>query len=209
MNPAEPARVLFSDLLPGETPIDDASELKVEGITTRRELAVAEARNIMRAVLKYFRDRPTRELAGFDLDWAHRLHAEMFGDVWGWAGRPRLKNLNLGVPFHQIDEALYNLLEDLKTWEESGMDLVEQAARLHHRAVSIHPYPNGNGRWARMLANLWLGTHGSQAIEWPEDTIGAVSPIRGEYIAALGEADAGDIAHFVEMHRRYLGKDEA
>jgi len=84
------------------------------------------------------------------------------------------------------------------------MDLTEQATRLHHIAVEIHPFPNGNGRWGRMLTNIWLALHGSPIIGWPEEAIGTISPIRDQYIAALEAADNGDLEPFVEMHRRYL-----
>jgi fido (protein-threonine AMPylation protein) len=203
----EPAKVVFEDLLPGETSIDDVSELKVAGITTRKQLAVVEARNIKKAVVKYFKERPTLEIASFELDWAHQLHDEMYSDVWGWAGKPRLKNFNLGIPFYQINESLTNLLADLKFWKDSGMDLVEQAATLHHRAAYIHPYVNGNGRWSRMLSNIWLGVQGSPIVIWPETVIGDVSPLRDEYIVALKKADAGDPGQFIEMHRRHLDTD--
>ena len=84
------------------------------------------------------------------------------------------------------------------------MDLAEQATRLHHVAVKIHPFVNGNGRWGRMLTNIWLALHGGPYVAWPEELIGAVSPIRGEYIAALQAADAGDIDPFLVMHRKHI-----
>ena len=73
-----------------------------------------------------------------------------------------------------------------------GMRLLEQAVRLHHRAVRIHPFPNGNGRWARMLANIWLKRHGQPITAWPEETIGTRSVVRDEYLAAIRAADEGD-----------------
>ena len=65
--------------------------------------------------------------------------------------------------------------------------------RLHYRAVGIHPFPNGNGRWARMLANIWLRRHGHPITEWPEETIGSVSVIRKEeHLTAIRAYDEGD-----------------
>ena len=60
--------------IPGETPIDDLSGLKIKGITTRSELNYFEARNITRAVLKYLSRKPSRRLAPFDLSWSIRSH---------------------------------------------------------------------------------------------------------------------------------------
>ncbi|MEO8493978.1 MAG: Fic family protein [Planctomycetota bacterium] len=81
--------------------------------------------------------------------------------------------------------------------------MIEQAAHLHHRAVEVYPFLGGNGRWSRLLANIWLKQHGHSPTLWPEETIGTTSPIRQEYLAALHEADQGDKTEIVELHRRY------
>jgi len=195
-------KIIFEDLLPGETPIDDVSQLKIPGISTRRELTIVEAENIRKVLVHYFTDRP-RGIASFDLDWARNLHREMYEDVWGWAGQFRARDLNLGCHWTQIQEQLYNLLENLRFWETNGVDLIEQATWLHHRAVQIHPFVNGNGRWARILANIWLVDHGYSHVHWPEQTIGDHSFIRNEYIEALKAADLGHYDPLVDLHRRF------
>jgi Fic-DOC domain mobile mystery protein B len=200
-------KIVFGDLVPGETPIDDFSGLKVRGITTRGELNAFEAMNIGKVLVDYFGRSPTKDVEDFGLEWARDLHGEMFGDVWDWAGRFRTRDVNLGVPFAQVPESLFNLLENLKVWRSSAMDLIEQAARLHHGAVQIHPFINGNGRWGRMLANIWLDVHGSPVVGWPETLIGSVSPIRDNYIMALKTADCGEIEPLLEMHRAHLQDD--
>lgn len=187
----------------GQTPIDDLSGLKIKGLRTQRELNALEAENIRKAVLKYLAARPTRRSARFDARWALKLHAEMFGDVWAWAGTVRTRETNLGSPPHRVETDLHNLIEDLRAWEKSGMPLVEQAARLHHGAVRIHPFLNGNGRWARMLANIWLRVNDAPIVEWPEKTIGTASVIRGEYLEAVRRADQGDFSALIALHERY------
>jgi Fic-DOC domain mobile mystery protein B len=199
-----PVTFILGDLLPGETPIEDCSGLKVKGITTRRQLSEAEAENIRKVLVRYLADAPSRELASFDFSWVLTLHREMFGDVWDWAGQCRTQDLNFGCHWLQINEKLYNLLEDLKFWEYQNLDLMEQVARLHHGAVAIHPFLNGNGRWARMLTNIWLKLHESAHVAWPEHLIGNASPIRGGYIEALKAADNGDYAALIELHRRFI-----
>jgi Fic-DOC domain mobile mystery protein B len=189
--------------VPGETPIDP-SDLKVRGITTRADLNAAEANNIRRPIVKYLAGKPSRRIAPFDLAWSLRLHAEMFGDVWNWAGQVRNRELNLGVASYAILGELQLLLDDLRSWSGFGMDLVEQSARLHYRAVHIHPFMNGNGRWSRLLASIWLKQRGHSPVRWPEDVIGTESPIRAEYIAAVQAADTGDYEPLIELHRRYL-----
>jgi Fic-DOC domain mobile mystery protein B len=189
--------------IPGETPITDISGLKVRGIATRRELAVYEADNIRRALVKYLAGKPTGKTAPFNYSWSLRLHKQMFGRVWKWAGNVRTCDLNLGVPWQQVEPQLFNLLKDLAYWEQAGMDLLEQAVLLHHKAVSIHPFLNGNGRWSRLLANIWLRLHGVPITEWPEPEVGAVSPIREDYLKAIQQADGGEYALLTELHRRF------
>ncbi len=190
--------------LPGETPID-RSGLKRKGINTRAELNRAEAENVRKAVVRYLAAKPSRRSAPFTLTWVKRLHKQMFGDVWSWAGEFRRENLNLGCDWHQVPMQLQALLDDLAYWEGQGDELLEQAARLHHGAVRIHPFLNGNGRWARMLANIWLKRHGCRITEWPEETIGSTSVIRDEYLAAIRAADEGDEMPLIELHQRYGG----
>jgi Fic-DOC domain mobile mystery protein B len=189
--------------IPGQTPLDDLSGLRVKSIRTTPELNVAEAENIRKAILKYLASRPTSRSARFDVRWLCRLHNEMFGDVWTWAGTFRKSETNIGCKPYEIESRLYNLLEDLKAWQASGMPLLEQAVRLHHVAVQIHPFPNGNGRWSRMLANIWLKLHGAEPIEWPETTIGTASTIRDEYLEAIKAADRGDYAKLLALHGRF------
>jgi Fic-DOC domain mobile mystery protein B len=191
------------ETVPGETPIDDRSGLKVEGITTRAELNQVEAENIRKAVVKYLAGKPSRRTARFDLEWALRLHREMLGDVWAWAGGVRITVTNIGVAPQQIRIALQSLMDDLAHWQVQGIDLLEQAVWLHHRAVRIHPFENGNGRWARLLANIWLKLHDHPPTEWPEATVGTESVIRAEYIAAIKRADDGDYGPLLDLHQRY------
>jgi fido (protein-threonine AMPylation protein) len=65
--------------------------------------------------------RPRPRQTPFDLTWARRLHREMFGQVWTWAGQFRTYNTNLGIDWQQIEAALQSLLEDLTTWDDYGV----------------------------------------------------------------------------------------
>jgi Fic-DOC domain mobile mystery protein B len=187
-----------------ETPID-ASGLLIKGIESRRQLDHHEAKNVLKAVLRYLADRPTHRQAPFTLEWSLKLHKQMFGQVWKWAGTPRQTELNLGVPAYRIRQDLHQLFEDLPYWRETkSMDLIEQSTRLHHRAVFIHPFLNGNGRWARMLANIYLKRETGHIVLWPDQTIGQTSVIRDQYIACIKAADAGDYDPLISMHREYF-----
>ncbi len=191
--------------IPGETPID-ISGLNVDGVRNRNDLSIVEAENVRKAIVKYLGGTLSRRVAKFDLSWMLKLHREMFGEVWKWAGEIRTTDLNFGSPWHQVSGQLLSLCDDLAFWEEHWPDVIEQAAHLHHRAVQIHPFLNGNGRWSRLLANIWLKLHRSPMTEWPEDSIGGESEIRGDYLEAIRAADTGNYGPLIELHRRFAAK---
>ena len=190
--------------IPGATPLDDLSGLKIRSINTLGQLYEAEFENTAKAITKYLASKPTKRMAPFDLKWIKKLHREMFGNVWTWAGKIRHTEKNLGVKPFQIETSLQDLLKDLFVWQNSDMDLIEQAARLHHKAVWIHPFDNGNGRWSRLLASIWLKQNGGNVIVWPEnDMTKGTSIIRDEYLKALRAADNGNYDKLTDIHRRY------
>ena len=189
-----------------ETPIDPSGMLPAirKAVSTRTELNRLEAENIRLATVKYLASRPSRKLAPFTLEWFLKLHKEMLSKVWLWAGQIRTIELNLGSPAWRILTDLHNLIEDLRCWEDSDMDLIEQVARLHHQSVCIHPFENGNGRWARLLGNIWLKQHDGPVTIWPEQGVtSGTSVIRQQYINALKAADECDMSPLIELHKAY------
>ncbi|WP_246805188.1 mobile mystery protein B [Mesorhizobium mediterraneum] len=90
-------------------------------------------------------------------DFAVELHRRLFGDVWSWAGSFRKTGKNIGVDPAQIAMQLRGTMDDARYWAEHGIHQpVEAAVRLHHRLVWVHPFPNGNGRHARIMADVVL-----------------------------------------------------
>ncbi len=134
------------------------------------------------------------------------LNREMFGDIWTWAGQTRTINLNIGIDWKQVVPQLYDFEGDLASWRTNApFGVLEQSVHLHHRAVAIHPFLNGNGRWSRLLSNIWLAQNDYPIVAWPEtDFTTDASPIRGEYIAACKSADHGDCQPLLELHRAHL-----
>ncbi len=190
--------------IPGETPIDDVSGLLLPEVVTRRQLNQVEAENIAAAAAKYLVGRLTEKEAPFTFDWLFELHREMFGKVWKWAGKARNHDLNFGCAFYDVEAQVLELVQTIPYWGNGDRyPLIEDAALLHYRAVKIHPFVNGNGRWSRMLSNIWLRKHGAKPVMRPEPEIGVVSPIRSAYIDAIQAADKGDFQSFNDLHRRY------
>jgi Fic-DOC domain mobile mystery protein B len=185
------------------TPLDDISGLKLpsDKVYTLREVYIAEATNIAVATIKYLSAPPSKREAPFSYEWLSQLHEEMFGNVWQWAGEFRQVELSIGIKAYQVPTALKELADDISFWDKhKTFDIYETATRIHHRAVQIHPFKNGNGRWSRMLANIYLRQNGSMPVKWQEDLLSKENPKRDEYILALKAADNGDYSSLIAMH---------
>jgi len=186
------------------TPLDDISGLKLpsDKVYSLKEIYVAEANNIAIATIKYLSAPPSKKTAPFTYGWLQQLHEEMFANVWNWAGKFRQVELSIGIKAYQVPTALKELADDIAYWDKNTtFDIYETATRIHHRAVQIHPYQNGNGRWSRMLANIYLRQNGSMPVKWQEDLLSKENPKRDEYIQALKAADRGDYKKLIEMHQ--------
>jgi fido (protein-threonine AMPylation protein) len=73
--------------------------------------------------------------------------------------------------------------------------------RLHHRLTQIHSFPNGNGRHARMMADLLIEKLGGKRFTWGSGSIGDTGTLRTTYIQALQAADNHDIVPLVAFAR--------
>src|SRR3974390_3044379 len=147
---------------PGATPLsdEDLRGLKLASITTQGELNEAEAQNILRGQAWARRSRISTLPGMLSDEYLLRLHKQMFGDVWKWAGKFREHETNIGVAPHRIRTDLRQLYEEVRGWLEFRTYPSDEIAnRLHYRVVTIHPFPNGNGRHARMLAHVTMVRH--------------------------------------------------
>jgi Fic-DOC domain mobile mystery protein B len=180
----------------GGTPLDpdELEGLKFRHINTRGELDELEQVNIEDGLLWLTRRRKTDILTE---QFMRALHHRLFGDIWKWAGQFRLTEKNIGIDPVQIGMQLQMLLDDARYWADHGTFLpLEAAARFHHRLVQIHPFPNGNGRHARIAADSYLSEcFNHTPIDWAAGHDLQNSSVRRDaYIAALRTADAGDVA---------------
>ena len=192
---------LISEGSSGETEFDGCG-LKLRHVTTQRELDAVEFANMATAALKYLSAKPSRRIAPFDYDWLLKLHREMFGEVWEWAGEVRRYDLNIGVSHFMVPERLGALAMDISYWGRT--DPMREAVEIHHRAVQIHPFRNGNGRWARMLCNIWLKQCEQPLIIWPDAELRqGVHPYRNQYIDCLRAADNSDPNPLRALHEKF------
>jgi Fic-DOC domain mobile mystery protein B len=130
------------------------------------------------------------------------LHKRMLGDVWSWAGAYRTTERNIGIPAWKIPAELRILLDDARLWvERSVFDPDELAVRFHHRLVAIHPFPNGNGRHARLAADLLVIRLGGNRFTWGSASLMKTGEMRMRYVAALRQADGHDITALLAFAR--------
>jgi len=180
----------------GATPLDpdEMQGLKFPHVTTRGELDELEQANIEQGLAWISRRRGG---SIFDDAFVRTLHKRFFGDVWAWAGEYRKTEKNIGIDPLQISVQLRTLLDDARYWAENDVfPPLEAAARFHHRMVQIHPFPNGNGRHARIAADILLEeVYKHPPIAWASGfDLQADNERRNVYIAALRTADGGDPA---------------
>ena len=169
---------------------EEKNGLKLKWITLRSELNEAEARNIAQAQIWLASNKKKDVCSDTFL---RNLHKKMFCDVWIWAGEYRITERNIGVAPYQIPMKLMQLFDDLNFWiDNKTYSNHEIAVRLHHKLVQIHPFPNGNGRVSRLMADLVLRKLEGKTLYWGDTNLVDVSEVRRKYIDALRKADAGD-----------------
>lgn len=185
----------------GATPLtaDDMQGLKLPHVTTRGQLDEVEQANVAQGLRWLERTRRGNIL---DDVFVRKLHRQLFGDVWRWAGKYRLRETNIGVAPHEIATQMRLLLDNARTWcKQDVYPPTEAAARFHHRMVQIHPFPNGNGRHARIAADELLKRYfGHQPIKWASGYgLERDNARRDAYLRVLRRADAGDFEALIEL----------
>lgn len=167
-------------------------------ITLRSELNEAEQANILEAEEWAF----ARKRDVLDERFLTNLHKRMLGRVWRWAGEFRRTERNIGIDPYRIPVELRQLLDDCRFWiEHQTYSPDETAARFHHRLVLIHPFPNGNGRHARLATDLLLVKLGQPRFSWGQVSLVDPGETRQGYVAALRAADNHDIGPLIDFVR--------
>lgn len=186
----------------GATPIDpdEVEYLIPTHITTRADLNEWENANILEAESWAFSRRRSDLLTPAFMC---RLHKEMFGRTWIWAGEYRKSDKNIGLPWQQVPVEVRKLCDDCRFWIDNGtFGVDETAARLHHRLVVVHPFINGNGRHARLMADLLLFNQDKARFQWGRGSLQGAEVVRDRYLKALYAADDGDYGPLLRFLQR-------
>ena len=177
---------------------EEKQQLKAKWITTRTELNELETKGIADAEIWLLKNKKDILNETF----IKNLHKKMFGDIWKWAGTFRTTERNIGVAPYEIQPKLKILLDDVRFWiDNRTFSPKEIAIRFHHRLVQIHPFPKGNGRISRLMADLLMKQFGLPVLDWGSGNLTEISELRKKYISALQDADNGDyssLLNFIE-----------
>lgn len=172
-------------------------------ISTRAELNAWEAENI-RSAIEWARSRTIDIL---DVSVLITLHQRMFNQTWRWAGKYRTSEKSISPhPWPEVPRLVRDLIENTReqlphTNDQLGL-LDDVAVRFHHQLVVIHPWPNGNGRHARLATDLLLRRHGRTEFTWGRVTHSGNGPAaRRAYLLALRKADAGSYGALLRFVR--------
>ena len=190
----------------GQTSLDEEEKerLKILSVSTKSELDDYEQKNIEQAIqwtigLKIKVEKLLTE------QFVKLLHKLIYSDVWKWAGQFRKSEMNIGVKSFQISTDIRVLLDDTKSWiENKSYSPAEIAIRFKHRIVSIHCFPNDNGRHSRLMADLIAEKiFHNKVFTWGQaDFLSSKElDVRTNYLTALQKADDGNFADLIKFAR--------
>lgn len=179
---------------------EELEGLKIPFITTRGELDEFEQLNIEKAIEWTLRLKVKPEQL-FSEKFVLDLHKKMYSDVWKWAGKIRKSEKTIGIKSYNIPVALKQLLDDALYWHIDKTYANEEIAiRFKHRLVSIHCFPNGNGRHSRLMADLILEKlYQTKYFTWSSSNLIKANEIREKYIKALQQADNQNYEPLIEF----------
>lgn len=197
--------LLIFDRTTGNHELREYEEMKGHDVAYEmiKELAADNERPLTETVIKNLHSlllvRPFWKEA-ITPDGQHTRREIRVGNYKEYPNSVRLQN---GEIFHYASPEetpikMGELIEWLREEEEKkDMHPVALAALLHYNFVRIHPFDDGNGRLSRLLMNYVLFKH-----KLPPVVIKSAD--KKDYLRALSEADAGNLAPFIEYVSQQL-----
>jgi len=186
----------------GNTPLspEELANL-IPSLATKEELNEWERENNLQARAWAIEDRTSAADIPTD-EYVRKLHRRMFDQTWKWAGEYRRTEKNIGVPVHEFRERFMALYRDVRYWIENNTYSPDEiAVRFHHRLTFIHLFPNGNGRHARLVADILLVKLRRPAFSWGSANLIRGGEARTKYLEAIRAADHGDIQPLLKFAR--------
>jgi Fic-DOC domain mobile mystery protein B len=175
----------------------------VPSLSTRAQLDEIEGLNVNAARIWAMRATVLGREDILTESFSRELHRRMFNGIWRGAGRYRTTARVPGWEPQRIAEGVRMFFDDAEGWAQfSTYPVHEIAVRLHHRLVSIHPWANGNGRHARLIADVIVAARGESPLTWGfRSDLREPGMLRLRYISSIKAADAGDVGPLMDFAR--------
>jgi len=140
-----------------------------------------------------------------------KMHKQWLGSIYGWAGAYRSVKITKGNFMFAAAEQVPRLMGafergPLRDYTPCRFDAADEQAQalaiVHAELILIHPFREGNGRVARLLATLM----GLQADLPPLDFSEIAGQQRRNYIAAIHAAVGRDYTPMKEIFRSVIAR---
>jgi cell filamentation protein len=131
------------------------------GITSKQEMDRVERESLLNSERHFLTDVTVE--TKFTLDLIFRIHKHFLGRIYSWAGKIRTVNVSkqgfTWPPPQFLDRALLEFESDalsrLTPLPDGPLhEIAQSLAEVHAEFLMIHPFRDGNGRVARLIAML-------------------------------------------------------
>ena len=139
----------------------------------------------------------------FTVEYILDLHKIALQHLYPFAGKLRTVNMSKGgftfpaarFLSDSMSEFNIGILSNLPDSYENEEDLIQDIAVVHGELLFIHPFREGNGRTARILANLMARKQGFSALEFGRINKKNIS----KYILAVQNCAAKDYGKIIDL----------
>lgn len=142
------------------------------GLNSLEEIHHAEFEGFLMAEI-FFTERLTTHTV-FDLKYIREIHKTALGELYAFAGKYRTVNMSKGG---FVFPAARYIPQNMRIFEKEVLKklphrynckeaLTKDIAKVHGELLFIHPFREGNGRTARILANLMARKQGYAGLDF-------------------------------------------
>ena len=142
------------------------------GLKSIEEIGLSEFEGFLRTEIQLTESLTSR--TKFNVSYILKMHKLSLSHLYSFAGKYRDVNISKGGFAFPASRFLPQTMEEFETQILSGLpnkynskdELIKDIAKVHGELLFIHPFREGNGRTARMLANLMSRKQGYDSLKF-------------------------------------------
>ena len=142
------------------------------GLKSIEEIGLSEFEGFLRTEIQLTESLTSR--TKFNVSYILKMHKLSLRHLYSFAGKYRDVNISKGGFAFPASRFLPQTMEEFETQILSGLpnkynskdELIKDIAKVHGELLFIHPFREGNGRTARMLANLMSRKQGYDSLKF-------------------------------------------